>query len=70
MNKAEQERKEQWIKQIWEEAKEVAKPAGPALGAYNHAPVNPTSIMDSGSIDPGFNEAYDAEMNNPSHSGY
>ncbi|KAK9807925.1 hypothetical protein WJX73_002872 [Symbiochloris irregularis] len=67
MNKAEQDRKEQWIKQIWEEAKEVARPAAAApTPAYNHA----ANIMDSGNMDPGFQEAYEAEMANPQRSNY
>lgn len=56
MNQAEQARKEQWIKQIWEEAKEVARPD------RNANIYNANSTHNSGSMDAGFEQALEDEM--------
>ena len=63
MNRAEQDRKEAWIKQIWEEAKEVARTQGGNI-------FNTTSSHNSGSMDAGFEQALEDEMATGHPSGY
>lgn len=65
MNKTEQDRKEQWIRQVWESAKELPRLAPPPVSLYN------THSSQSGSMDATIDQVIDQddEMGGK-HNGY
>lgn len=65
MNKTEQDRKEQWIRQVWESAKELPRLAPPPVSLYN------MHSSQSGSMDATIDQVIDQddEMGGK-HNGY
>ena len=62
MSAQEKDRKEQWILQIWEEAKELARDSRTNL-------FNTASSHNSGSLDAGFEQALQDELATGHQSG-